>query len=415
MPDPLEVAAPTGWRPGTRRSTAAAVAALADPSTSLKPSLVTDGQTNSTPGRGAAVGAGRRPGRAGRSLAHEEWMSPVSTTGSVPPDAAIAASSGGLVGLVAVPLVGAEDLAGQHAERGRANTRAKTVWLPTRCQAVRPEVSPLGQPGQLLRLGQVAGRVGERRVERRRHRGGHLLAAVLPGLEDGQLGQVAEAKRRKNCVPGVRLGLPGRRARGSASTPGRPGRPAARRARKSPSARTPAGSPGPGVRGVGVVLLLVVLRTGGVGVVGDLVVVEDHDPRVARRARPAGRGRSCRARAASGTPARVSISVAGLRGRARRRAAAPGRSRSSAVAVLVEVVAEVQDQVEVVAGGQAAVGGEEAAREVAARDEGQPQGVGRARPRPGAVWVRPTGEVCAERAEAVVVARVRLQARRRRP
>lgn len=81
-----------------------------------------------------------------------------------------------------------------------------------------------------------------------------------------------------------------------------------------------------------------------------------------------------------------------------------------AVAVLVDVVADVEHEVEVVAGGDGAVGGEEAARVVAAGDERHPQRVGLARDVAGGLGATDVAEL-AERLEAVVVARVGVEAR----
>jgi hypothetical protein len=141
---------------------------------------------------------------------------------------------------------------------------------------------------------------------------------------------------------------------------------------------------------VRVVLQLVVLRTGGVGVVGDLVVVEDDDPRVPLVGRLlVGVGLVERVPHAVVLEAdrldgRLVVADADQRSRpvpvTRPRDAPLGR----VVAVLVDVVPEVQHRVEVVPGGQPAVGGEEAARVVAAGHEGQPQRVPHAR----LVWRR---------------------------
>ncbi|MDP9779227.1 hypothetical protein J2S58_002850 [Nakamurella flavida] len=143
--------------------------------------------------------------------------------------------------------------------------------------------------------------------------------------------------------------------------------------------------PGAGVRRVRVVLGFVVLRAGRVGVVGDLVVVEDDDPGV-----PTVRGLGV----GIGLVERVAHAVVGQRdhlglglvvadadeaGRAVPVAGAGDPGLARVVAVLVHVVAEVQDRIEVVPGGQAPVGGEEAAGVVAAGHEGQPECVGHPR------------------------------------
>src|SRR3954447_1624206 len=78
-----------------------------------------------------------------------------------------------------------------------------------------------------------------------------------------------------------------------------------------------------------------------------------------------------------------------------------GRAVSvGAVAVLVDVVADVQDEVEVVPVGDGAVGGEEAAGVVAAADERHPEGVRLARDVAGGLRAADVAEL-AERLEAV--------------
>ena len=116
----------------------------------------------------------------------------------------------------------------------------------------------------------------------------------------------------------------------------------------------------------------VVLRTGVPRVVGDLVVVEDRDPRV-----PGVGGLQIGVSLVQGVPQPVSAQVGRLGGRhAIAHAGQAGRSVAvRAVAVLVDVVADVQDQVEVLASSDAAVGTEVATGVVAAGDQRQPQGM----------------------------------------
>ena len=148
---------------------------------------------------------------------------------------------------------------------------------------------------------------------------------------------------------------------------------------------------------------LVVLGAVGVGVVGDLVVIPDaHEGMEAVDLLQVG------VRLVLG----VAGPVVGERGRLLVRTRRPIEPRPvpvAAVRVLVEVVAEVQHRVQVVPLGDPPVDVEPAERQVGAGDEGEPDVVGipGQGPRPA------DRRLLAERLEAVVVGRPRLQSGRR--
>jgi hypothetical protein len=114
---------------------------------------------------------------------------------------------------------------------------------------------------------------------------------------------------------------------------------------------------------------LVVLRPVAPGVVGHLVVVDGDHPRTALV-----EGGQVGIGLVAGVPAAVVLEGHDLVGRIVE--AAVGAPVAT-VAVLVEVVAEVEDGVEVVAPREVAVGGEEPALEVAARDQAEAEAVDR--------------------------------------
>ena len=148
---------------------------------------------------------------------------------------------------------------------------------------------------------------------------------------------------------------------------------------------------------------LVVLGAVGVGVVRDLVVVPDaHEGMEAVDLLQVG------VRLVLGVPGPVVGERGGLLVRTRR-AIEPGPVPVAAVGVLVEVVAEVQHRVQVVPLGDPPVDVEVAERQVGAGDEGEPDVVGTPGQGPRPAHRR----LLAERLEAVVVGRPRLQSGRR--
>ena len=251
-----------------------------------------------------------------------------------------------------------------------------TEGLPSsRHRAVEPSSSqePLPLLGPELRPRRVA------------HRGpGTRLVAARPRVDEEEVGEVAERHAAPHPLGiggiGAADGQPFLSARGTRSPCARPTAPCSGRCSAAPSRHAPSANS----------------WSSSVAITGCAACSPARRGRAGTGVAACGSRRASRTRAAGRTAARC-----------RRRAS----GSSAACSSLVDVVAEVEQEVEVVALGDARVRVEEARVELRARHHREREG---GRPGSGSVRVRPTGESLAEAAKPVVVGRARFEAGRRR-